>query len=253
VKQPPPPTQWRQRAPYAFVSRVSLSAQVFEALLGSHTGSPGARGAAAAGALEGARAQNTEGRSQRVTTPAHIPSTPTSSSPPDPSAQFPVALFGHFPRRAAAKAGRAGVPPSQLRRKEAPRARPCPASSPLVARLVSSLGQARTRARPGHRARPLLNVWLPTHSFPQRVAARTYSTSPAQAHALVGCTASHRPWHTNERPRAQAVRTSRAKPGAHASASGYRFPAAARKARPRGHAPTQSNTGSVTTPTAQAR
>ena len=201
-----------------------------------------------------ARAEHRRPKPARHYARTHPQHPHTSSSPPDPSAQFPVALFGHFPRRAAAKAGRAGVPPpASYGGREAPRARPCPASSPLVARLVSSLGQARTRARPGHRARPLLNVWLPTHSFPQRVAARTYSTSPAQAHALVGCTASHRPWHTNERPRAQAVRTSRAKPGAHASASGYRFPAAARKARPQGHAPTQSNTGSVTTPTAQAR
>jgi hypothetical protein len=146
VKQPPPPTQWRQRAPYAFVSRVSLSAQVFEALLGSHTGSPGARGAAAAGALEGARAQNTEGRSQRVTTPAHIPSTPTSSSPPDPSAQFPVALFGHFPRRAAAKAGRAGVPPSQLRRKRSPTRQALPSQQPSGRKVGQQPGTS-THAR----------------------------------------------------------------------------------------------------------
>ena len=219
-------------------------------------GQPRSQGSRRRGRAGGrARAQNTEGRSQRVTTPAHIPSTPTQAAVPPtqaPSFQWPsLVIFQGVqqPRQDA----RAFPPPASYGGREAPRARPCPASSPLVARLVSSLGQARTRARPGHRARPLLNVWLPTHSFPQRVAARTYSTSPAQAHALVGCTASHRPWHTNERPRAQAVRTSRAKPGAHASASGYRFPAAARKARPRGHAPTQSNTGSVTTPTAQAR
>ena len=155
MKQPPPPTQWRQRAPYAFVSRVSLSAQVFEALLGSHTGSPGARGAAAAGALEGARAQNTEGRSQRVTTPAHIPSTPTSSSPPDPSAQFPVALFGHFPRRAAAKAGRAGVPPQPVTAEEKPHA-------PGLAQPAALWSQGWSAAWDKH-ARALAQATAPGH------------------------------------------------------------------------------------------
>ena len=255
MKQPPPPTQWRQRAPYAFVSRVSLSAQVFEALLGSHTGSPGARGAAAAGGLEGARARRTQKAEASASLRPHTsPAPPHKQQSPRPKRPVSSGPLWSFSKACSSQGRTRGrSPPASYGGREAPRARPCPASSPLVARLVSSLGQARTRARPGHRARPLLNVWLPTHSFPQRVAARTYSTSPAQAHALVGCTASHRPWHTNERPRAQAVRTSRAKPGAHASASGYRFPAAARKARPRGHAPTQSNTGSVTTPTAQAR
>ena len=233
-QQPPPlPTQWRQRAPYAFVSRVS---RVYRAgvrtLLGSHTGSPGAREPPHR-RLRTPRARRTQKAAQSQDRPAsaslrpHGPTHPHKQQFPDPSAQFPVALFGHFPRRAAAKAGRRARARSQPvqagKHTHTPR-QALPSQQPSGRKVGQQSKQARTRARPAHHARPLLNRWLPTHSFPQRVAARTYSTSPAQAHALVGCTASHRPRHTNERPRAQAVRTIPAEAGSARQRIGVSFP-----------------------------
>ena len=258
ARRHPPPTQWRQRAPYAFVSRVS---RVYRAgvrtLLGSHTGSPGAREPPRR-RLRTPRGRRTQKAAQSQDRPAsaslrpHGPTHPHKQQFPDPSAQFPVALFGHFPRRAAAKAGRrarARSQPVQAGNTHTHPRQALPSQQPSGRKVGQQSKQARMRARPAHRARPLLNRWLPTHSFPQRVAARTYSTSPAQAHALVGCTASHRPRHTNERPRAQAVRTIPAEAGSARQRIGVSFPCDKR----RGTRPPQSNTGSVTTPTGQAR
>jgi hypothetical protein len=123
ARRHPPPTQWRQRAPYAFVSRVS---RVYRAgvrtLLGSHTGSPGAREPPHR-RLRTPRGRRTQKAAQSQDRPAsaslrpHGPTHPHKQQFPDPSAQFPVALFGHFPRRAAAKAGRRARAraPSQFR------------------------------------------------------------------------------------------------------------------------------------------
>ena len=159
ARRHPPPTQWRQRAPYAFVSRVS---RVYRAgvrtLLGSHTGSPGAREPPHR-RLRTPRGRRTQKAAQSQDRPAsaslrpHGPTHPHKQQFPDPSAQFPVALFGHFPRRAAAKAGRRARAraPSQFRQETHTHthARPCPASSPLVARLGSSPSKhARALAQP---------------------------------------------------------------------------------------------------------
>jgi hypothetical protein len=157
ARRHPPPTQWRQRAPYAFVSRVS---RVYRAgvrtLLGSHTGSPGAREPPHR-RLRTPRGRRTQKAAQSQDRPTsaslrpHGPTHPHKQQFPDPSAQFPVALFGHFPRRAAAKAGRRAraLPASSGRKHTHTHARPCPASSPLVARLGSSPSKhARALAQP---------------------------------------------------------------------------------------------------------
>ena len=147
MKQPPPPTQWRQRAPYAFVSRVSLSAQVFEALLGSHTGSPGARGAAAAGGLEGARARRTQKAEASASLHPHTsPAPPLAAVPPTqaPSFQWPslVIFQGVQQPRQDARA----FPPSQLRRKRSPTRQALPSQQPSGRKVGQQPGTS-THAR----------------------------------------------------------------------------------------------------------
>jgi hypothetical protein len=239
------------------VSRV-FTAQVFE-LCWVRTRAaqePGSRRTAGCGRR--AAAEHRRPPSRKTGQPARHyahtgPHIPTSSSSPTqaPSFQWPSLVIFQGVQQPRQDAGRARALPASSGRKahtHTPR-QALPSQQPSGRKVGQQSKQARTRARPAHRARPLLNRWLPTHSFPQRVAARTYSTSPAQAHALVGCTASHRPRHTNERPRAQAVRTIPAEAGSARQRIGVSFPCDKR----RGTRPPQSNTGSVTTPTGQAR
>jgi hypothetical protein len=203
-------------------------------------GQPRSQGAAAPQAADAARPQNTEGRpvarpaNQRVTTPTRAHTSPQAAvpRPKRPVSSGPLWSFS----KACSSQGRAqgARAPSQFRQETHTHPRQAlPSQQPSGRKVGQQSKQARTRACPAHRARPLLNRWLPTHSFPQRVAARTYSTSPAQAHALVGCTASHRPRHTNERPRAQAVRSIPAEAGSARQRIGVSFPCD----QAQGHAP----------------
>lgn len=220
-------------------------------------GQPRSQGAAAPQAADAARPQNTEGRpvarpaSQRVTTPTRAHTSPQAAvpRPKRPVSSGPLWSFSKACSSQGRTQGARALPASSGRKHTHTPRQALPSQQPSGRKVGQQSKQARTRARPAHHARPLLNRWLPTHSFPQRVAARTYSTSPAQAHALVGCTASHRPRHTNERPRAQAVRTIPAEAGSARQRIGVSFPCDKR----RGTRPPQSNTGSVTTPTGQAR
>lgn len=205
-------------------------------------GQPRSQGAAAPQAADAARSQNTEGRpvarpaSQRVTTPTRAHTSPQAAvpRPKRPVSSGPLWSFSKACSSQGRTQGARALPASSGRKHtHTPPRQALPSQQPSGRKVGQQSKQARTRACPAHRARPLLNRWLPTHSFPQRVAARTYSTSPAQAHALVGCTASHRPRHTNERPRAQAVRTIPAEAGSARQRIGVSFPCD----QAQGHAP----------------
>ena len=102
-----------------------------------------------------ARAEHRRPKPARHYTRTHPQHPHTSSSPPDPSAQFPVALFGHFPRRAAAKAGRAGVPPQPVTAEEKPHA-------PGLAQPAALWSQGWSAAWDKH-ARALAQATAPGH------------------------------------------------------------------------------------------
>ena len=148
MKQPPPPTQWRQRAPYAFVSRVSLSAQVFEALLGSHTGSPGARGAAAAGGLEGARARRTQKAEASASLHPHTsPAPPHKQQSPRPKRPVSSGPLWSFSKACSSQGRTRGrSPPSQLRRKRSPTRQALPSQQPSGRKVGQQPGTS-THAR----------------------------------------------------------------------------------------------------------
>ena len=148
MKQPPPA---HAMAPTRTVC-IRQSCLAFRAgvrsSVGFAHGQPRSQGSRRRGRAGGrARAQNTEGRSQRVTTPAHIPSTPTQAAVPPtqaPSFQWPslVIFQGVQQPRQDARA----FPPSQLRRKRSPTRQALPSQQPSGRKVGQQPGTS-THAR----------------------------------------------------------------------------------------------------------
>lgn len=122
-------------------------------------GQPRSQGAAAPQAADAARSQNTEGRpvarpaSQRVTTPTRAHTSPQAAvpRPKRPVSSGPLWSFSKAcSSQGRTQGARARSQPVQAGNTHThPHARPCPASSPLVARLGSSPSKhARALAQP---------------------------------------------------------------------------------------------------------